>query len=100
MWDILITIGNLLALPALVPTVIDRNAYVPRLTSGLTIAGLTIAVIGMFGSGLLFGPLALAGIDVMWVAIFVLRGTERVPGHSHVAIGAPAHDEAAPEAAD
>jgi hypothetical protein len=73
MWDALITAGNIIIIPGLLSTVLDRRAYVPRVTSGLSVVGLTAVVIGLIGAGLTFSPIILGVIGMMWVFIFLYR---------------------------
>jgi hypothetical protein len=73
-WDLLITIGNLAVIPALVPTLINRRAYVPRLTSGLSVLGISVVVTGLAGAGLVLSPIVVGVIGLMWALIFVFRG--------------------------
>ena len=74
MWDVLITLGNLAFIPALLPTIANRRAYVPRLTSGMSIAGILIVIVGLTGAGLVLSPIVVAAIGVMWGLIFIFRG--------------------------
>jgi hypothetical protein len=74
MWDALITAGNLVIVPALLPTLLNRRAYVPRVTSGMTVLGIVLAIAGLFGAGLLLSPLVLAAVACLWLFIFVFRG--------------------------
>lgn len=77
MWDLLITLGNLIFLPSLLPTLIDPRSYVPRITSGPTVLGLILIVIGLVGSGLVVSPIVTAAVAAMWGFIYVFRGTHR-----------------------
>lgn len=77
MWDALITAGNLVIVPSLIPTVLHKRAYVPRATSGLTVIGLSIVFAGVLGAELYLSAIALSGIWTLWVFIFLLRGDER-----------------------
>lgn len=77
MWDALITLGNLVIVPSLIPTVLHKSAYVPRATSGLTVVGLTIVFVGVLGAELYMSAVALGAIWTLWVFIFVLRGDLR-----------------------
>ncbi len=74
MWDVLITLGNLAFIPALVPTILNRNAYVPRLTSGISLIGIVVVVAGLVGAGLVLSPIVVAAIGMLWGLIFVFRG--------------------------
>jgi hypothetical protein len=73
MWDILITAGNLIIIPALLNTVLDKRTYIPRLTSGVSCVGLTAVTVGLVGEGLVFSPIVLALIGLLWVYIFLFR---------------------------
>ena len=77
MWDVLITLGNLIIVPSLIPTVLHKSAYVPRATSGLTVIGLSVVFAGVLGAELYLSAVALVGIWTLWVFIFVLRGNQR-----------------------
>ncbi|MBI2913050.1 MAG: hypothetical protein HYY03_03940 [Chloroflexi bacterium] len=74
MWDVLITFGNLAFIPALLPTILNRDAYVPRLTSGISLLGVAVVIVGLAGAGLVISPIVVAAIGMMWGLIFVFRG--------------------------
>lgn len=74
MWDVLITIGNLVIIPALLPTILSRRAYVPRLTSGMSVLGIGTVVVGLAGAGLVLSPIVVGCIAVLWAFIFLRRG--------------------------
>lgn len=74
MWDVLITLGNLIIVPSLLPTVLHRGAYVPRTTSGATVAGLSVVFAGLIGAELFISSAAAAAIAFLWVIIFIFRG--------------------------
>jgi len=78
MWDILITIGNLIILPAMLGTAVNKNSYVPRFTSGFSTLGVMLVVIGLVGAGLYFSTVVVSGIAALWVFIFLFRGTAPV----------------------
>ena len=78
MWDILITIGNIVIIPAMLGTALDKRSYIPRLTSGISLVGLTTVIVGLFGAGLVYSPLILIVIEALWVFIFLFR--HRPPG--------------------
>lgn len=77
MWDILITCGNLIFLPSLLPTLIDGRSYVPRITSGPTVVGLMFIVAGLVGQGLVISPIVTGAVAAMWAFIYVFRGRHR-----------------------
>ena len=79
MWDAVITVGNIAFIPALVPTLVSKRAYVPRLTSGTAVVGVLIVVLGLVGAGLVLSPVVVGAVGVMWCFIFVFRGEDR-PG--------------------
>lgn len=79
MWDLLITIGNLILLPALVPTLVDGRAYVPRIASGPTVLGLSFVVGGLVGEGLVISPIMTGLVAGLWAFIYVFRGRPRTP---------------------
>jgi len=99
MWDILITAGNLIIIPALLTTAFDKRAYIPRLTSGVSVVGLTAVIVGLFGAGLVFSPIILTVIGLMWVYIFFFRHQPASPETTAVIpeIGATVHTESAEE---
>lgn len=74
MWDAIITVGNIAFIPALLPTILSKRARVPRLTSGISIIGILIVVIGLLGAGLVLSPIVVAGVGMMWGFIFLFRG--------------------------
>ncbi len=74
MWDAIITAGNIAFIPALIPTIFSKQAYVPRITSGMCVIGVLIVVIGLMGAGLVLSPVVVGGVGVLWGFIFVFRG--------------------------
>ena len=80
MWDILITVGNLIIIPALIATALDKRAYIPRLSSGMSLVGLVAVVAGMVGTGLVFSPIVVSAIGGFWVFIFLFRHKPAVVG--------------------
>ncbi len=79
MWDILVTLGTLVFIPALLPTVLDRRTYIPRKTSAASVLGLIVVVVGLFGSGLVLSGLVSSVVTGIWAFIFLFRGKE--PSH-------------------
>ena len=73
-WDALITLGAAVFIPGLMPTLLSREAYVPRATSAVTLVGLTTIIIGLIGSGLVLSPIVSSMTLLMWVFILVFRG--------------------------
>ena len=73
MWDVLLTIGNAAFIPALVPAVLDKRAFIPRQTSGLAVVGITIVIVALVGQGLVLSPLMAVVGDFMWIFIFLFR---------------------------
>ena len=73
MWDALVTAGNLIIIPALLTTALDQRAYIPRLTSGISVVGITAVVIGLVGVGLTLSPIVLGIIGAIWLFIFLFR---------------------------
>lgn len=73
MWDLLVTIGNLIVIPALVTMVLDKKLYVPRISSGMSLAGLGLVIGGLVGGGFILSPIVLGVIFAMWLFIFVFR---------------------------
>ncbi len=78
MWDAIITLGNIAFIPALLPTVFSKRAYVPRLTSGVSMIGILVVVIGLMGAGLVLSPIVVGGVGVLWGFIFLFRGAPSV----------------------
>jgi len=74
MWDALITVGNIAFIPALVPALLNRSAYIPRITSALSLLGVSVVVVGLLGAGLVLSPIVVAAIGMMWALIFLFRG--------------------------
>lgn len=73
MWDLLVTIGNLIVIPALLAMVLDKKLYVPRISSGVSLIGISLVIVGLIGGGFVFSPIVLAVIDAMWLFIFLFR---------------------------
>jgi hypothetical protein len=73
MWDVLLTIGNAVFIPSLVPALVDSRAYIPRQTSGLAMIGVCIVLVALVGQGLVWSPLIVAVIGLMWAFIFLFR---------------------------
>lgn len=77
-WDVLITVGNLVIIPALLPTVLNPRAYVPRFTSGMSVLGIGTVVVGLAGTGLTLSPIVVGCIAALWGFIFLHRGRAEV----------------------
>ena len=73
-WDVLLTLGTLIFIPGLMPTLLNKEAYVPRATSAVSVIGLTAIIAGLIGSGLVLSPIVSSMTAVVWVFIFVYRG--------------------------
>ncbi len=73
-WDVLLTFGTILFIPGLMPTLLNREAYVPRLTSAVSVVGLTVIIVALIGTGFVLGPIVSTVTAVIWVFIFVFRG--------------------------
>ncbi|MEX0683241.1 MAG: hypothetical protein WD904_06000 [Dehalococcoidia bacterium] len=78
MWDILITLGNLIFLPSLLPTLLDSRSYIPRKTTGPTVFGLLFIIAGLTGQGLVLSPIVTTAVAAMWLFIFIFRGRHTV----------------------
>ncbi len=74
MWDIVIAIGNLILLPSLLPTLLDSRTYVPRITSGFAVIGLSFVVVGLLGEGFVISPFLTSAAVLLWAFIFLCRG--------------------------
>ncbi len=66
--------GTILFVPGLMPTLLSREAYVPRFTSAVSVIGLTVIIVALIGTGLVLSPIVSTVIAVIWVFIFVFRG--------------------------
>lgn len=74
MWDALITVGNLVFIPGLLMIALNRRSYVPRLSSGISLVGVTTVIVGLLGAGLVLSPIVVGLIGVLWLYIFLFRG--------------------------
>ena len=74
MWDALITAGNLIIIPAMLKTVLDKQTYIPRLSSGLSLIGIAAVMVGLIGAGLYLSAAVIAVIGLMWGYLFLFRG--------------------------
>jgi len=74
MWDIVIAIGNVILLPSLLPTLLDNRSYVPRITSGFAVVGLSFIVAGLIGEGFVISPVLTSSAIVLWAFIYLFRG--------------------------
>jgi len=73
MWDALVTAGNLIIIPAMLKTVLDKDSYIPRLSSGLSLVGIVAVVVGLLGAGLYFSSVVVFVIGLMWLYLFFFR---------------------------
>lgn len=74
MWDALITVGNLVFIPGLLTIALNKRSYIPRLSSGISLIGVTTVIVGLIGAGLVLSPIVVALIGLLWVYIFLFRG--------------------------
>jgi len=74
MWDVVIAIGNLILLPSLLPTLLDTRSYVPRITSGFAVIGLSFVIVGLIGEGFVISPILTSTAVLLWGFIFLFRG--------------------------
>ncbi len=74
MWDVVIAIGNLILLPSLLPTLLDSRSYVPRITSGFAVVGLSFIVAGLIGEGFVISPILTSAAVILWAFIYFFRG--------------------------
>ncbi|HVP06020.1 MAG TPA: hypothetical protein VMT90_10125 [Dehalococcoidia bacterium] len=74
MWDLLVTIGNLIVIPALLAMVLDKKLYVPRISSGGSLVGLALVIAGLIGGGFVLSPIVVSVIAAFWLFIFIFRG--------------------------
>ena len=73
-WDLLITAGSIIFIPSLLPTLFNKNAYIPKLTSVPTTIGLLIIVAGFIGLGLVTSPIITIITAILWGFIVLFRG--------------------------
>ena len=73
-WDVLLTLGTILFIPGLMPTLLSREAYVPRLTSAVSVVALTTIIVALIGTGFVLSPIVATVTAVIWASIFVFRG--------------------------
>jgi hypothetical protein len=73
MWDALVTAGNVIIIPAILATALDKRAYIPRMTSGLSLIGIMAVVVGLIGAGLVLSPIVVGVIGFIWLYIFLFR---------------------------
>ena len=74
MWDVVIATGNVILLPSLLPTLLDSRSYVPRITSGFAVIGLSFIVAGLIGEGFVISPFLTSAAVLLWAFIFLFRG--------------------------
>jgi hypothetical protein len=74
MWDLLVTIGNIIVIPALLNMVLDKKLYVPRISSGVSLIGLALVIAGLIGGGFVLSPIVVGVIAAFWLFIFLFRG--------------------------
>lgn len=73
MWDALITLGNLIIIPAMLKTVLDKHTYIPRLSSGLSLVGIAAVLVGLVGAELYLSAIVISVIGAMWGYLFLFR---------------------------
>ncbi|KKK66953.1 hypothetical protein LCGC14_2958930 [marine sediment metagenome] len=74
MWDYLILVATLALTPGILPTLFNKEAYVPRVSSGVFTVAIAAIAIGLYGSGLPLGATANVLGSAVWGLVFVLRG--------------------------
>ncbi|HET8943334.1 MAG TPA: hypothetical protein VFO59_00995 [Dehalococcoidia bacterium] len=74
MWDALITAGNLVFIPGLLAIALNKRSYIPRLSSGISLVGVSTVIVGLLGAGLVLSPIVVAVIGLLWIYIFLYRG--------------------------
>lgn len=84
MWDLLITVGNLIVIPSLITMVLDKKLYVPRISSGMSLVGLSLVIAGLVGGGFYMSASVLSVIAALWVFIFFFRA--QAAGHEKTAV--------------
>ena len=75
MWDLLVTLGTVSFIPGLLPTILSRRTYIPRVTSAVSVFGLLVIIVGLVGSGLIMAPIVTGASAAVWAFIFLFRGT-------------------------
>ena len=79
LWDIGISIVSVGMILFTIPTVLNKKAQVPRLTSSLPLAlCLTIYVPLFLGSGLVFTAFTISGQAITWWLIVIFRSVKQV----------------------
>ncbi len=70
----LVSIANVIVLVVLIPTVMNKKSFVPRLTSIPTVVGLVIFAFVFFDEGLILGGSMEMVSAFFWAFIVVARG--------------------------
>lgn len=76
--DIFVAVGTLVFLVFLLPTLLDKNAHVPRLTSvAFAFAATSVAVGLLMAGGLWLGAAVNLADAVGWALVCAVRGRRR-----------------------
>jgi hypothetical protein len=75
-WDLVMALAQGFLTVFLLPTVLRRTSFVPRLTSGTTALGLSVISLALYHLGSPMGALVAFTCALLWAFIFFKRGTE------------------------
>ena len=77
-WDLVMALAQAELGLFLLPTLLNKAAYMPRFSSGGIAAGLVVVTVALFVGFDAPTSAAVAGLSALgWALIFALRGTER-----------------------
>ena len=77
-WDLIMAIAQAELGLFIVPTLANKAAYTPRLTSGGLVAGLSVVAVALLVGFNAPVSAAIAGLSALgWASVFAFRGTER-----------------------
>jgi len=77
-WDLIMAIAQAELGLFIVPTLANKAAYMPRLTSSGLVAGLSVVVVSLLVGFNAPVSAAIAGLSALgWASVFAFRGTER-----------------------
>ncbi len=74
MWDYVLLVSTLALTPGILPVIFHKDAYVPRLSSGMFVVGIAGIALALFMSGLYLGAGANAMSTLEWAFVFTFRG--------------------------
>ena len=76
-WDLIMALAQGFLTVFLLPTVLRRASYVPRITSSATSVGLAVVSLALYNLGSPMGAAVAFIAAMLWAFIFFKRGTER-----------------------